>query len=136
MYGVAAFLIVVAVVFVGIIPPYLTTYECSGVMTEAPNTSGPVTLFVRIRQEGWWVLWRHWDAVALEIPSTTAPARTDVFLMQSVGWFLNLYRYRDGQIIDFTKMKVQGQFSNLSNSLTLKISDQETFRGACSPKNN
>jgi hypothetical protein len=137
---VVAFLIVVAALalyFFASEPPfstYSTTYECSGVMT---NTSDPVTLFIKIRQEGWWVLRpHHWEGLALEIPSTTAPTRTDIFKMKGDNWFLNFYRYPvGGETADLTKLRV-GQFSTISNFLTLKISDDEIFRGRCTPKNN
>jgi hypothetical protein len=142
---VACLIVIAALVlfFLAQFPPLsymanMTSYECSGAMTKAPNTSSPVTLFIKIRLEGWWVVRPHvWDAMALEIPGTTAPTRTDLFMIKPDGWFMNLYRWPEGQgqVIDWTKMKAQGQFSTISNFLTLNISDEETFRGTCTPKN-
>ena len=34
---------------------YSAIYECSEVLTKAPNTSGPFKLFIKIAQERWWV---------------------------------------------------------------------------------
>lgn len=141
-YVVVAFIAVAALVLPGGLSEYRATYECSGVMTKAPNKSDPITLFISIRLNRWWVFWptlfyRPFDGMlALEIPSTTAPIRKDVFGIKPFGWFLNLYLYRypEGGA-DLTKMRVQGQFSNISYFLTLNISDEEIFRGTCTPKN-
>ena len=114
------------------------TYECSGVIIKA-NRSDPITLFTIIKESRWWAFWEpFWDtALLLEIPGTTAPIRTDIFLIKRIGLYLNLYRYPENgsRMADLYKVS-RGQFSTVSNSLLLNISDQETFRGTCTPKDN
>jgi hypothetical protein len=149
---------------------YTVTYECSGVMTKAPSTSGPITLFVKITQNRWWS-WPKMIDGDLRLESTTGsirmipgdahavgffsdgtrgyqPAlfpglfkpdgseREDLFAIKRVDTFLNLYRWpKAGKAVDLTKTG-EGQFSTVSNFLTLNISDEESFRATCSPKNN
>jgi len=62
--------------------------------------------------------------------------REDLFAIKRVDTFLDLYRWpKLGEILDLTKSG-QGQFSTVSNSLTLNISDHQHFRGTCTLKNN
>ena len=172
---VVAFLIVVAALvlyfFASESPfsKYSAIYECSGVLTKAPNISGPYSLFIKITQERWWVFWHpvdgvlRWesadgiptipdDAGAVRGfwtgPNSLYPAplfpglfwgnakREDLFAIKRVDTFLDLYRWpKLGEILDLTKSG-QGQFSTVSNSLTLNISDHQHFRGTCTLKNN
>jgi hypothetical protein len=108
------------------------------VITKA-NRSDPITLFTIIKESRWWAFWEpFWDtALLLEIPGTTAPIRTDVFLIKRNGLYLNLYPYPENgsRMADLYKVS-RGQFSTVSNSLLLNISDQESFRGTCAPKEN
>ena len=75
---VGAFLIVAAFFFYnfGVAPYYgvdTAIYECSGVMTKS-DKSGPITLFVKITQNRWWMLGEPLDGwLRLEIQSTTGP---------------------------------------------------------------
>jgi len=150
---------------------YSAIYECSGVLTKAPNTSGPFKLFIKIAQERWWVFlhplhgvlrWESTDGTAPTILDSdfnaerlfktgpdsfySAPLfpglfwgnakREDLFAIKRVDTFLDLYRWpKLGEILDLTKSG-QGQFSTVSNSLTLNISDHQHFRGTCTLKNN
>jgi hypothetical protein len=115
---------------------YFATFECSGGITKTP-----ITLFMKTRETAWWVFW---DAVplhgvmALEIPSTTGPFRTESFMFNRDGLYLNVYRWiKNGELVDdWKKLGQRGQFSLISNALILNISDQESFRGTCTPKNN
>jgi len=149
---------------------YTGIYECSGVLTKAPNTSGPFKLFIKITQERWWAFWHPVDGVlrwestdgiptiadsdfsAVRLfktgPNSLYPAplfpglfwgnakREDLFAIKRVDTFLRLYRWpKVGETVDLTKSD-QGQFFTISNSLILNISDEENFRGRCTPKNN
>jgi hypothetical protein len=132
--AVVAFLIVVAAFVIGANYNEYRAYECSGVMSKTPTT-----LFIKIAQPRWWVFWgRGIDGVlSVEIPSSTRPFREDIFMIKrNLQNYLDLYRYPSGgEIVDLRK-PAQGQFSLISNSLVLNISDQESFRGLCTPKNN
>src|SRR5262249_43931031 len=85
--------LVVAFVFVANCSRYSATYECSGVMT---NT--PITLFIKITQNRWWVFWEpaHDGVLSLEIPSITAPFREALFIVKHIGSYLDLYRWPKG----------------------------------------
>ena len=135
--GVVAFLIVVAaLVFVANYDRYTVAYECSGVMKTTP-----ITLFVKITQYRWWAFYGGGrptlDGVLwLEPPTTTGAFRYDIFgIKHNLAGYLDVYRWPDGgEVVDDFK-KLDGQFSTMSNSLTLNISDEESFRGTCTPKN-
>jgi hypothetical protein len=170
--GVLALLIVVAAFFFVVnYSEYTTIYECSGVITKAPDKSDPITLFVKIAQDRSWVFWGNLNGVLrLEFttgsiptisdvidpinadrlfktgPNSLSPGRPfpglfwanereDLFVIKRVDTFLNLYSWpKKGEVVDLTKSG-QGQFSTVSNSLTLNIGEA-TFRGTCTSKNN
>jgi hypothetical protein len=120
---IVAFLILIAAFIVLANLSYESTYECSG-MTKTPGTnkSDQTILFIKIARYRWWVLWRDSDGMLqYEIPIT----RSGVFSrMKRIGDHLNMYSF------DF----LQGQFSTISNSLTLRLTDETIFYGSCRPK--
>jgi len=138
---VAILILVAAVVLADYLGTYDATYECSGVMAKASNKSDPITLFIKTR--GGMVCALEpplppltWTAG--EIPSTTGTFRTDYFYFKREPLYLNVYRWPNNmeRTDDWMKVGQRGQCSLISNSLILNISDEETFRGACAPKNN
>jgi hypothetical protein len=168
-FGLVALIVVAAFVY-AVNYTYSTTYECSGVMTKAPNKSAPMTLFIKITQNGPWALWDpvngllRWESTTGSHPTIpddpypnrlfqTGPnsfalaplfpglftdnAREDLlFGIKRVDTLLYLYRWpKAGEIVDLTKPG-QGQFATISNSLILNISDEESFRATCTPRNN
>ena len=58
-----------------ILSMYSATYECSGVLTKAPNRSGPYKLFIKIAQERWWVFLHpthgvlRWESTGGAVPT-------------------------------------------------------------------
>src|SRR5262245_19227792 len=92
---VGGFLIVAAAL---VVPFYYNSdtaiYECSGKVTKASvNTSGPIKLFIKVRQYKWWAFWNtlngvlRWEDAAGSIPTTPddpSPARW--FLTGSGKW--------------------------------------------------
>jgi hypothetical protein len=168
--GVVGILIVVAALFLIVnYSEYSTTYECSGTMTKAQNTSGPTTIFVKLTQYRW-AIWNpfngllRWENAAGSIPAIPnddpyadrgfkidcdgykpaplfpglfwANGREDLFGIKRVDTFLMLYRWpKAGETVDLTKSG-QGEFSTISNFLTFNLSNEATFIGTCTSKNN
>src|SRR5262245_10950761 len=141
--GAAFFVVIGAAFFVDTnYGAYSEIYECSGVtVTDKPAPGKPITLFIRITQFRWWRLMPHDGVLRLEIPvGTTRSHRADVFAINRTGpAYLNLHRWPKGvdyhdltKEVDLTKQG-QGQFSTISNSLILMISDDEQFQGSCKP---
>ena len=52
-------------------------YECSGMGTKASNTSGPITLFIKVTQNRWWAFWDpadgrlRWEYTTGNFPTVT-----------------------------------------------------------------
>lgn len=131
---VAIVIVVAAFVLATYLGWYTATFECSGLMSKTP-----ITLFMKTRETACWMFWDTAllrGALALEIPSTTGSFRTDYFLFERDGLYLNVIRDPNDLTVDWKKLGQRGQFSLISNALILNISDQETFRGTCTPKNN
>jgi hypothetical protein len=112
-------------------------------VTDKPAPGTPITLFIRITQHSWWRWGYPHGVLRLEIPpGATLPIRAEVFAIKRIGPYLNLHRWPKGvdvldltKEVDFTKSG-QGQFSTISNSLILALSDDKQFQGSCKPKNN
>jgi len=107
-----------------------TVYECAGVVAKAP-----IKVFIRITLNRSWVFWRQERGIAgVEIPRTNASAIKGVFMLSGPGAYLNLHPWPGaGEVVDTTK-PATGQFSTISNSLELSLSDTDVFRGSCAPK--
>jgi len=102
-----------------------STYECSGLVTkQGIAMPDQETVFIRIRRYGWW-LWTDSDGILhYEIPNTTT--RGLFFKLQKSGHNINVFH-------DGLKLS-QGQFSTMSNSVRINISDEKTFNGSCNLK--
>jgi hypothetical protein len=117
---VAAFVILVAAFVVLANSSHEMMYECSGVTrTPGTNKSEQTTLFLKIIRYRSWLSSGDSDGMLhYEIPNT----RSGVFSrMKSAGDYLNVYSF------EF----LQGQFSTVSNSLTLTLTDETIFYGIC-----
>src|SRR5262245_21987083 len=71
---VGGFLIVAALLVAYHYSSDTAIYECSGMVTKASNTSGPVTLFIKITQNRFWVFWNsdgllRWEYTDGRIPT-------------------------------------------------------------------
>jgi hypothetical protein len=116
---------------------YATRYECYGTLLKKSGPQNPLTLFIQITHYRWWrVTVSLAGALRSEIPvGATVRPRTDLFAMTRNGSYLILYPWpKDGETVETASQR--GQFSTISNSLVLNISDDEQFQGSCEPKNN
>jgi hypothetical protein len=116
---------------------YSEIYECFGTMIRKSGRQTPITLFARMTKYRWWrVTGDVAGALRLEIPvgSTVAPG-TDPFAFKREGSYLNLHPWpKAGETVDLASSQ-KGQFSTISDTLVLNISDDEQFQGRCKLKN-
>ena len=117
---------------------YEVTYECSGVMTKkpgVPNSVNPITAFIKIQMWRWWspgrLNWMHLPTDGLllfEIPN----GKHEVVRVTYDGVYLNLHPWLKATMEESNA--VHGQFSPVSKSLRLELSEQEAFSGSCKLK--
>ena len=117
---------------------YEVTYECSGVMTKkpgGPNSVNPITAFIKIQMWRWWspgrLNWMHLPTDGLllfEIPN----GKHEVVRVTYDGVYLNLHPWLKATMEESNA--VHGQFSPVSKSLRLELSEQEAFSGSCKLK--
>src|SRR5262249_22693995 len=117
--------------------------KCPGLMTTKkpglPDNSVPITPFIRIAMYRWY---SHWAAphpgdgtLLFESPFV----KVEIFKVEHAGdYYLKLTRWPKGgpNSSEEDWKLVHCEFSTISNSLMLNISDEEVFRGICKPKNN
>jgi hypothetical protein len=122
---IVVFLILIAAfVFVANFASTESVYACSGVI-KTRDTTQQTTLFIKLTRYRWWVLWGNSDGMLhYEIPNVTIGLYTH---LKSVGDYIQIYRD--------PAMLPRGQFSTISDSLQLNLTDEDSFSGTCPPKN-
>jgi capsular polysaccharide biosynthesis protein len=99
----------------------VSRYQCSGTITKEPYQSTE-TIFVKLEKYRWWVgLWSDsYGNMHVEIPH------------QSIEYYSSIVEAGDILQVFSVANKLEGQFSALSRSLTLKTS-RGLFEGTCRP---